>query len=262
MIPYDLDLRSALVRNPDGGPNHALPLGQKRGGVVVHYSGGNPIPDDGPANLALLGSYAQYHALTADWSNEPGVQHGNGIMYHVAILRDGRVCWCRDLEDSLWHCATVRNRTAFSVLVMIGGNQHAAPVQLTMVRQVCDQLLAINGLARSEVRGHQEESPTACPGTLMQDFVLPYRATAPSAPNLDAALESYWFTNKPRLGEKRQPGAGTLARDWGGAKVLLTDRGILAADEDGRVREITARGLDDLVTYWKADGSLHLFGED
>ncbi|MCS7293891.1 MAG: N-acetylmuramoyl-L-alanine amidase [Dehalococcoidia bacterium] len=61
------------------------------------------------------------------------------------------------------------------MLVPIGGDQRATPAQLTALRSFVDRFRAALQIPVSAVVGHQELSPTSCPGTLMADFVLPYR---------------------------------------------------------------------------------------
>ncbi len=102
--------------------------------------------------------------------------YGDGLMYHICIGQDGRKLLCRDLEAVLWHCgAWPQNGTALAVHLNIGGDQRATPEALQALQEVCDDWIAAGHGGRNEVWGHQELSPTSCPGTLMQDFVLFYR---------------------------------------------------------------------------------------
>lgn len=257
MIGHDINLRPDLVRNAQGGPRERLPLAAKRGGVIVHYTGEEPVPEGHDAQMTLLGRYAQYHALTRDWSSAPGHQPGDGIMYHLAVLRSGLLVALRDLEESLWHCGTERNASAFSLLVMVGGGQRATEAQLATARRTCDALLAINGLPRREVRGHLEESATECPGTLMDDLVRPYRAGTLAAPRpltVDELLERAWRVNRDAVGEKDR--AGILADNWGGDKVLVCERALLIAWQDGHV-DIARVG--NIVDHWQEDGTFQRY---
>jgi hypothetical protein len=61
------------------------------------------------------------------------------------------------------------------VQVTIGEGQRATAAQLASTTALVDWLRARDGFDRSMVKGHQEVNPTACPGSLMQDFVYPYR---------------------------------------------------------------------------------------
>lgn len=178
-----VDIRSNLVtrRQGDGpgGPFEVVPLARKRG-VVVHYSG--PPVARRTDTLAVLQSEASYH-VGKNWARAgDDVVYGDGLMYHVAIGDDGTKYLCRDLDAVLWHCGvTSWNRAALSVHVPIGGDQRATPAQLMSLTEVVDDWRALTGTSRSEVRGHQELSPTSCPGTLMADFVYPYREGASMA---------------------------------------------------------------------------------
>jgi N-acetyl-anhydromuramyl-L-alanine amidase AmpD len=102
-----------------------------------------------------------------------------------------------------------------------------------------------------------------CPGLSVAQWDKLVRDVQEQMPmnNADAALEAYWQAHKDVLGEKRVPGAGELSRTWGGEKVLLAERGVLAY-ENGIVTDITQRAMDDLISlYWTKDGSLILYGD-
>ncbi|MHB8644737.1 MAG: N-acetylmuramoyl-L-alanine amidase [Thermomicrobiales bacterium] len=162
-----IDIRDQLARNADGGPNETCPLAEKRG-VIVHYNGPAVHLDD----LAQLQADATYHCAK-DWG---GGQRGDGLMYHVAIGKNGEKWLCRDLAAVLWHCgAWPENRIALAVQIPIGDDQRATPAQLRALAEVCDDWLRAGHGSREDVKGHQEVSATACPGTLMDDFVRPYR---------------------------------------------------------------------------------------
>ncbi len=172
------DVRHLLARRSpaDGvpaGPYARRPLAEKRG-VVVHYSG--PEVRDRANTLAVLQAEARYH-VDKDWAKpERPACYGDGLMYHVAIGDDGARYLCRDLEDVLWHCGvTAQNETALAVHVPIGDKQRATPAQLESLRGLIDTWRALTGTPVEEVWGHQELSSTDCPGTLMADFVVPYR---------------------------------------------------------------------------------------
>lgn len=248
--PSAKDVRHLLYRNSRGGPNRRVPLSSKHG-LIVHWNGPTVNQDD----MKALVNDSRYHAIEKDWSPEEGVQHGDGLMYHLAIGQDGTIYWCRDIESVLWHCgAWPENEIALSVLVLCAANREPTQWQLASLRNVCDRALVAGYSDRPSIKGHLEVSNTTCPGPVLLPWVKAYRKEA-TAPNPDAVLEAYWLANRARLGEKRIPGAGNLARDWGGEKVLLTERGVVAY-RDGKAVDITQNGIDDLVTYWTADGSL------
>jgi hypothetical protein len=186
-----VDVRGQLARRDrsDGvgaGPYERRPLAEKRG-VVIHYSG--PPVERRAETLAVLQSEASYHA-GKNWARagDPPIR-GDGLMYHVAVGDDGTTYLCRDLEAVLWHCgAWPQNALALSVHVPIGGSQRATAAQLATLRRVVDEWRVATGTPASEVWGHQELQPTDCPGTLMADFVHPYRS------GRAAAGDGQWFS--------------------------------------------------------------------
>ncbi len=170
-----IDVRGRLPVNPSGGPSRQLPLAEKRG-VVIHYAG--PPLDLALDEVEMICREARYHCGKV-WgygaTGEP--LHGDGLMYHLVVGREGALYLCRDLESVLWHCgAWPANGHALSVQVPIGGEQRASAAQIRALAALCDAWLGAGHGERREVWGHQELSPTSCPGTLMADFVWPYRA--------------------------------------------------------------------------------------
>jgi hypothetical protein len=186
IIPGLIDVRDKLAtRNPgeggvERGPYERIPLGQKRG-VVIHYRGVVTSPD---AGLASYQADATYH-VGKNWvaKGQPPVL-GSGIMYHVGIDGQGKRYLLRDLERVLWHCgAWPQNANTLAIQLPLGGSQRATAAQLKSLGEVVDAWLAFTKAPRSEVWGHQQLSQTDCPGTLMSDFVIPYRnAVTPPAP--------------------------------------------------------------------------------
>lgn len=173
-----VDLRHLLPRRDrsDGvaaGPYERRPLGEKRG-VVIHYSG--PPARDRTDTRAVLRAEANYH-VGKNWAGSgESPLYGDGLMYHVAIGDDGTCYLCRDPEEVLWHCGSwPENALALSVHVPIGGDQRATPAQIAALCEVVDAWRELTGTPIEEVWGHRELSPTDCPGTLMDDFVVPYR---------------------------------------------------------------------------------------
>ncbi len=167
------DVRHLMARNPNGGNAGRRALADIQG-EVVHFNGPD-VPDasvrsDRSFVIDIIGPY---HA-----QKDFGSGHiGDGVMYHVAVLRDGTKLWLRDFEMGLWHCGNTEwNEHAISIYVHLGINQRATDRQLQALREVVDDIRAAVGDGRDKVKGHMELSSTNCPGTLMADFVRPYRA--------------------------------------------------------------------------------------
>lgn len=172
-VRADLPRRTAPNGSVIAGPFQSIPISRKRG-VVIHYNG--PEIDQRRDTREVLKAQARYH-VDRDWATSGGRPiRGDGLMYHVAIGNDGTKYWCRNLEDVLWHCGNTHwNEHALSVQVPIGGAQRATKAQLGALVQVVEEWCRRTGTTPAEVVGHNELSPTSCPGTLMQDFVLPWR---------------------------------------------------------------------------------------
>lgn len=208
-----IDVRDQLPTNPGGGSGERYAA---KDGIIIHYSG--PAVDRGANTLAVLRSYAEYHI---------GPYLGEaGIAYHYDVGNDARVRLVRDPDAVLWHCASwPENRTYYAVHVMIGDNQHASAAQLEALCALVDELRQRHGMARGSVKGHQEVSATSCPGTLMADYVLPYRA------GKETAVADGW--RFPETGKYLGGGFYAYWRDRGGLAVFglpLTEE----MDEGGR----------------------------
>lgn len=166
-----VDIRGELETNPNGGPGQSY--APKRG-VIVHYNG-PAVTRPGREQLTIDASYHCHK----DWSADGSGAYGDGIMYHYAVDENGMIYQLRDADAVLWHCGywgTPGNQDGTAVQVTIGEGQNATPAQLASLTQLVDWLRARDGFGPEMAKGHQEVNPTACPGSLMQDFVYPYRA--------------------------------------------------------------------------------------
>lgn len=233
IIPGMIDARSQLATATQGqggvqrGPYETIPLSKKRG-VVVHYRG---VVTDANAGLASFKSDATYH-VGKNWASRGEAPIlGSGIMYHVGIDGQGNVYLLRDLDRVLWHCgAWPQNENTLAIQLPLGGNQRATNVQLQALNRVVDDWLAFTKAPDTEVWGHQELSPTDCPGTLMTDFVKPYR-NAPAEPT------RYTF---PETGKTMQGGFYQFWKRYGGVPIFgypITEETI----EDGVTVQYTER---------------------
>ena len=208
-----IDIRDQLATNPNGGPGYKA-SGQRLG-TIIHYSAVN-YPLDRPI-LDILQSEANYH-VNKDWStsaptpvaegaappvptedwrgtphalatiNEPigGPLYGDGLMYHISVdPQTGQAYLCRDLDAVLWHCGywgPGGNDSGYSVHIPGGDQLNLTPEGLAGLTEVVTALSDQDGIPTNMVRGHQEVSPTGCPGPLMDQFVKPFRAGAVPTP--------------------------------------------------------------------------------
>lgn len=158
---------------------------EKDKGVVVHYSG--PPTALGRGEVSLFDQVAN----EIDYQMKPGLYSPgftvNGMMYHFVVWEDS-VYQIRDEDAKLWHAADGTaedswNYSAFSVHVPIGQGQQASAKTIQTLQEFCDDLLGGMNLGRDRLKGHQEISSTDCPGTLMDDFVRPYRTGGKLGPH-------------------------------------------------------------------------------
>lgn len=169
-----IDIRGDLPTStaPGHGPN-ATGITPRRG-IVIHYSAVN-YPADRPIR-DILKSEAQYH-IDENWG---GGNFGDGLMYHISVDPvTGERYQCRNLDATLWHCGywgDPGNGSGYAIHVPGGDALVMTDVALASLAGLCDELGAQDGFGRAMVKGHQEVSPTACPGPLMEQFVHPYRA--------------------------------------------------------------------------------------
>jgi hypothetical protein len=157
------DVRDRLPTDPRGGARERF--GPKRG-IVIHDSG--PAVDRARDTPAILRGCAAYHI---------GPYLGEaGIADRFDVGNDARARQCRDRDAVLWRCGSwPENRTHYAVHVMLGGDRRATAAQLATLAALVEHLRREDGIPRGAVVGHQEVAPTSRPGTLMGDFVLPYR---------------------------------------------------------------------------------------
>lgn len=170
-----VDIRDQLptASGANRGPTERTTMDQRRG-VVIHYNG--PAVSQSITSLQFLKIIAQYH-VDKNWARAGQTPvYGTGLMYHVAIGNDGTKYLCRDLERVLWHCgAWPQNEITLAIQTCIGADQHLNDAQLRSLTEVVDDWCKATSTPKAEVWGHQELSSTSCPGTVMADWVYPYR---------------------------------------------------------------------------------------
>jgi hypothetical protein len=112
----------------------------------------------------ILGD-AHYH-ISKDWSLEPGIQGGDGIMYHRLIAPNGDIYQTRNQDAILWACGSEwGNWSSEHVQVMLGEGQ----------MPTVEQLAAMRTLELEDSRGmtfpHNYWSGTQCPGPQLTAWV-------------------------------------------------------------------------------------------
>lgn len=150
--------------------------------VTAHYNG--------PAVANFGDPEAELRQLAGDarWQMRPGglgaANGGDGLQYHFAILSDGRIFQCRDIETTLWHCRNDEGNTwSISTHLVLGGTQEPTAAQWDAFTQFAEALIAdyrMNG--RKAVRGHREWSTTACPGPAIWRRLVDWRAQTAGQP--------------------------------------------------------------------------------
>lgn len=123
----------------------------------TYHWNGPALPTDVGA-LDLIFGDAYYH-VSKDWSPEPGIQGGDGIMYHKLIAPNGDLYIARDPDAVLWACGSaLGNAQSEHVQVMCGVGQSPTAAQFVTMRR----------LEREEPLGetypHRIWSNTSCPG--------------------------------------------------------------------------------------------------
>jgi hypothetical protein len=171
-----IDLRGQIPGEPAANRGAK----EKAKGVVVHYNGapgGFAGVAGGQVSVQQRYTNDANEHMQRDWGGGAQV---NGIQYHYGCWEDA-IYILRNPDAKLWHCrdGTAEdsyNYSATAIQVPISTMERATARTLQTLRGFCDDELRRQGLSTREVRGHQEISSTDCPGSLMQDFVEPYRA--------------------------------------------------------------------------------------
>jgi hypothetical protein len=130
--------------------------------ITVHWNG--TWVDPTRSDLSIIKADAAYHC-SKDWSPAPGVQGGDGIMYHRVYGRDGTVYFTRDPLDVLWHSdSEVGNWTSEAWMVLVGEGQMATVPQLLAVAR------DLNADPRPR-DPHSDYVATKCPGDELRALI-------------------------------------------------------------------------------------------
>lgn len=181
-----IDIRSDLPRV--GSEYDLVPTKQS---ITLHYNGPAVQGYGDPARER------QQIQADADFHVGPSRQW-NGLQYHYAVLSDGTVLHCRNVEYELYHCANaLGNRASISVHMPIGVGQTPIAGHWDVVTDLFRHLAQQHGFFARCVYGHREwphgnalnAVPTGhvqakqslCPGTVLMDLLQQYRVEASAA---------------------------------------------------------------------------------
>ena len=141
-------------------------------GVIVHYNG-DATPTrawEDPVEWIrfITGIHQQPGRFAAGWTF-------NGCAYHEFVFGN-TVYRVMNYGAVLPHSGNLqRNYDTLALHVAIGGSQRANARTLQTLQERIDAHLKAMNKGRARCFGHQEIVATQCPGTLMNDFVIPYR---------------------------------------------------------------------------------------
>lgn len=162
-----IDIRDRMAKAPGQGAGYK----SAKSGVIIHYNG---PPTHDPA-LPRFISDANFHI--GPYLREYTIAYIYGIGDEPDDGGDAPIYLMRDPDDVCWHCGSwPENATYTPIAFTFGEGQSAGPGQLRAARKLIDALRDRDGFGRDAVKGHKEVDSTACPGTLMDDLIYPYRA--------------------------------------------------------------------------------------
>lgn len=146
--------------------------------LVVHHVGDGRVWGDYDP-LTEYTNEANYH-IAKDWG---GGAHGDGLMYHYKIDRNGNIYQTRELTDCVWACS---NANDISINICVDGDftqQEPTTAQLKSLQSLLKSLCTEHPEFPADqkgVYGHSElrdyGNQTACPGSLLHS-VIEFRDT-------------------------------------------------------------------------------------
>jgi hypothetical protein len=165
-----IDVRDRMAKAPGQGAGYK----SAKSGVIIHYNG---PPTSDPA-LDRFISDSSFHI--GPYLREYTIAYIYGIGDEPDDHSRAPIYLMRDPDDVCWHCGSwPENATYTPIAFTFGDGQAAGPGQLLAVNALVAALMERDGFGKEAVKGHQEVSSTSCPGTLMNDFVYPFRAGGP-----------------------------------------------------------------------------------
>lgn len=131
--------------------------------VMFHHTGDRALALAGRPHamcLAYLAAYQRLHqAAPRGWKD---------LGYNVAVCPHGIATEGRGLDVEGSHCPD-HNRTAYGVLLLVGGDEALPPAMLARAAALVVALRARSG--RLELLGHRDGTATECPGAKVYAWV-------------------------------------------------------------------------------------------
>jgi hypothetical protein len=164
------DIRNSLPRNGLQDSPHGNDIRK----IVVHH--------DAQWRSADYDSVARY--VSQAWGH---INRGeDGLQYHYKVDNVGEIFWCRNHEETLWHCGDYPvNRT--SIAICVDGDftqQTPTREQYQGLKELLDNLCTQHPefpADEGQVFTHKDFAATACPG-MLRDFIVQYRNTGTATP--------------------------------------------------------------------------------
>lgn len=140
-------------------------------GATLHYNG-PPVAGFGTPTRELR----QLVEVDVPWQQKS--LGADSLMYHFAVLSDGRIYQTRDLELIAWHCRNGEgNNHHLAVHLPLGGLQRPTAAQWDATLELFEAIIdeyALDG--RGVVRGHLEWASTECPGPVLMQRLRQWRS--------------------------------------------------------------------------------------
>lgn len=190
-----LDLSAQIAALPRRRGAQRLPLrDDPEDAITLHYSGVVYADRSRAAETARVISEAKHH-LTKNWAKagQPPI-YADRMMYEFVVLSDGQIVRTNRERVQLWHAGNeIANARSWSIHWMLGTEQALTAPQRASTVALLDALRADGDIARANLFGHNEwprtsgapvrmasyrllPSQSECPGRLLHQFVVDYRA--------------------------------------------------------------------------------------
>lgn len=202
-------------------------------GATLHYNG-PPVAGFGKPARELR----QLIEVDVPWQQRS--LNADSLMYHFAVLSDGKTYQTRDLGLIAWHCRNAEgNEHHLAVHLPLGGMQRPTAKQWDATVALLEAIIDEYGLeGRGVMKGHQEWASTECPGPVLMHRLRLWRAAGAG----DAARET--------------AGLFRIRRDISAARVRTAPTRESAVALDGNARMYPGDLLDaDRVVEGEAIGS-------